>query len=351
MSAPTARWSSGPRSRLRYVLARVGQGLVVLGLSYLVVFLLLFLLPGDPIRARLSDPEANFTQEQVDQLLTYYGMDKPVWEQLWRTLARLAHGDLGYSLTTVEPVTDRIAEALPATLELAAVTTLFALLLAAALTALATTAPWQPVRRFATAVPAALLSVPTFVIGLLVLQIFSYQLGLFSTLRADGWAGAVPPAAVLALPVAAPLTRVLIEHARRTQGEPYVTFARSKGLGQGRLLLAHVARPSALPGVTMLGLAVAELVTGSVIVEAVFNRHGIGSVIEAAVSNQDSPTLLGIILLAATLVVLVNLVVDLLYPVLDPRLRAEPGRSAEVSDAAPRRAPATGTRTVEEAVA
>ncbi|WP_051027653.1 ABC transporter permease [Nocardia higoensis] len=324
----------------RYFLARAGQGLVVLGLSYLVVFLLLFFLPGDPIRARLSDPEANFSPEQVDQLLAYYGMDEPVWVQLRQTLGRLLHGDLGYSLTTVEPVRDRIAEALPATAELATVTTLFAVVLAAGLTALATTAPWEPLRRFATAGPAALLSVPTFVIGLVVLQIFSYQLGLFSTLKADGWTGAIPPAAVLALPVAAPLARVLIENAHRTQGEPFVTFARSKGLGPARLLRAHVVRPSALPGVTMLGLAVAELITGSVIVEAVFNRHGIGSVIEAAVSSQDSPTLLGIILLASGVVVLVNLAVDLLYPVLDPRLRAATGEAGGAEASQPLQVPA-----------
>ncbi|MFC8528856.1 ABC transporter permease [Nocardia sp. NPDC057227] len=314
----------------RYVLARAGQGLLVLTLSYLVVFLLLFFLPGDPIRARLSDPEANFSPEQVDQLLAYYGMDQPLPVQLWQAVTRLLHGDLGYSLTTVEPVTGRIASAVPATVELATVTALFAVLIAVGLAVAATTAPFEPVRRFATTVPAALLSVPTFVIGLVVLQIFSYQLGLFSTLKADGWAGAVPPAAVLALPVAAPLARVLIENAHHVQGEPYVTFARSKGLSTARLLAAHVARPSALPGVTMLGLAVAELITGSVIVEAIFNRHGIGSVIEAAVSGQDSPTLLGIILLASGAVVLVNLAVDLLYPVLDPRLRPEPAIRQEV---------------------
>lgn len=315
----------------RYVAARVGQGLLVLALSYLVVFLLLFFLPGDPIRARLSDPEANFSPEQVQQLLAYYGMDQPLWAQLWRSVTRLLHGDLGYSLTTVEPVRARIAGAVPATVELATVTAVFAAVLAVGLAVAASTAPWAPVRRVVTAVPAALLSVPTFVIGLVALQIFSYQLGLFSTLRSDGWTGAVAPAAVLALPVAAPLARVLIENARRVQTEPFVTFARSKGLTTARLLAAHVARPSALPGVTMLGLAVAELVTGSVIVESVFNRHGIGSVIESAVSGQDSPTLLGIILLAAGAVVLVNLLVDLLYPLLDPRLRPEPAVRPEVT--------------------
>lgn len=316
----------------RYCLARAGQGLIVLGLSYLLVFLLLFFLPGDPIRARLSDPEANYSPQEIDQLLTYYGMDEPLWVQLWRAVSRLFQGDLGYSLTTVEPVGERIVAALPSTIQLSVVTFVFAVVLALGLTVIATAAPWPSVRRLATAVPAALLSVPSFVIGLVVLQVFSYQLGLFSTLSSDGWAGAVPAAAVLALPVSAPFARVLIENAKEVQSEPYVTFARSKGLATGRLLLAHVAKPSALPGVTMLGLAVAELITGSVIVEAIFNRHGVGSVIESAVSSQDSPVLLGIIILAAASIVLVNLVVDLLYPLLDPRLRADARQRHETKE-------------------
>lgn len=306
----------------RYCAARVGQGLVVLVLSYLVVFLLLFFLPGDPVSARLSDPESNFSPEQVDQLLAYYGLDQPLWVQLWQSVGRLLRGDLGYSLATVEPVGERIAQALPATLQLAALTVVFATALAIVLAVVATAAPSTRIRGLAAAVPAAMLSVPTFVIGLLVLQVFSYSLGLFSTLQADGWTGAVPAAAVLALPVAAPFARVVIENAREIQGEPYVAFARSKGVGDLRLLAAHVAGPSALPGITMLGLAVAELITGSVIVESIFNRHGIGSVIEFAVSSQDSPVLLGVILLAAAAVVVVNLAVDLLYPLLDPRLRS-----------------------------
>ncbi|MBH0779562.1 ABC transporter permease [Nocardia bovistercoris] len=310
-----------PSSYGRYCLGRAGQGLVVLALSYLVVFLLLFFLPGDPIRARLNDPESNYSPEQIDQLLAYYGLDEPLWVQLWHSVHRLARGELGYSLSTVEPVGRRIAQALPSTLELATVTVVFAAALALLVAAVAVAAPWEPLRRAATTIPAALLSVPTFVIGLLVLQVFSYNLGLFSTLRADGWTGAIPAAAVLALPVSAPVTRVIIENAREVKAEPYVTFARSKGLPEIRLLLAHIARPSALPGVTMAGLAVAELVTGSVIVEAIFNRHGIGSVIEAAVSSQDSPVLLGVVLFAAGAIVAVNLLVDLLYPLLDPRLR------------------------------
>lgn len=314
---------SGPIvSYRRYCLARAGQGVLVLALSYLLVFLLLFFLPGDPIRARLNDPEANYSPEEIDQLLTYYGMDQPLWVQLWHAVSRLFRGDLGYSLATVEPVGDRILHALPSTVQLSVITFVFAVLLAVGLTALATAAPRASVRRFAAAIPAAMLSVPSFVIGLVVLQVFSYQLGLFSTLQADGWIGVVPAACVLAIPVSAPFARVFIENAQQVQDEPYVTFARSKGLATSRLLLAHVAKPSALPGVTMLGLAVAELITGSVIVEAIFNRHGIGSVIESAVSSQDSPVLLGVIILAAGAIVVVNLIVDLLYPLLDPRLRA-----------------------------
>ncbi|WP_072803618.1 ABC transporter permease [Rhodococcoides yunnanense] len=312
----------------KYSLVRVGHGLIVLALSYLTVFLLLFVLPGDPISARLNDPDSSYSPEQIDQLLAYYGMDQPLTVQLWRAVSRLFQGDLGYSLTTVEPVGERILQALPSTIQLSVITLVFSVLIALVLTVIATVAPALPVRRFAASVPAGLLSVPTFVFGLLVLQVFSYNLGLFSTLKTDGWVGALPAAAVLALPISAPFARVLIENAREVQTEPFVTFAKSKGMSTPRLLFAHIARPSSLPGVTMLGLAAAELITGSVIVEAIFNRHGIGSVIESAVSSQDSPVLLGVILLAAGVVVVVNLGVDLLYPLLDPRLKGAPTEAA-----------------------
>lgn len=310
------------RQRLRGVIVRASQGLAVLALSYLFVFLLLFFLPGDPIRNRLNDPELNFTQEQVDQLLAYYGLDQPLLVQLWNSLSRLARGDLGYSLVTVTPVNERIVDALPSTLQLLVVTLVIALGIAFVLSALAIAGPGAGVQRFAAAVPAAVLSVPVFVIGLLVLLIFSYGLGWFNTLQADSWASTVPAAAVLALPVSAPFARVFIENAREVQHEPYVTFARSKGLTTFEVLTAHVAKPASLPAVTMFGLALGELVAGSVIVESLFNRQGIGSVISSAVSGQDAPVLLGVILLTAATIVTVNFLVDLLYPVLDPRLRS-----------------------------
>ncbi|WP_066911809.1 ABC transporter permease [Millisia brevis] len=306
-----------------FVLRRIGQGLIVLALSYVIVFTLLFFLPGDPIRARLNDPEVTYSPEQVEQLLAYYGLDEPIWVQFWHSVSRLLQGDLGYSLISVEPVSDRLVAALPSTIQLTVLTAVFAIVISFVVSTAAVAAPSEKIRRLAAAVPAAMLSVPTFVIGLAVLQVFSYSLGWFSTLQANGWVGAIPAAAVLALPVSAPFTRVIIENAREVEAEPFVTFGRSKGLTNGRVLLAHVARPAALPGVTMLGIAVAELITGSVIVEAIFNRHGIGSVISSAVSGQDSPVLLGVIVLAAGAVVLVNLIVDLLYPLLDPRLRTQ----------------------------
>lgn len=305
----------------RHVAARIGQGLLVIALAYVAVFLLLFLLPGDPVQARLNDPEVTYTQDQIDQLLAYYGLDLSLPSQFWQAVSRLLHGDLGVSLVTLQPVTERIGDALPATLQLISLTLGFALVFALVLAVIATISPWPAVRRTVTSVPAALLSVPTFVIGLAVLQVFSYQLRWFSILNSGGWAGAIPGALVLALPVSAPLARVLIENAGDIQREPFVTFARSKGMGTAALLWAHVARPAALPGVTMVGLMAAELITGTVIVERIFNRDGLGSVIESAVTGQDSPVLLGVILLAATTVVLVNLAVDLTYPLLDPRIR------------------------------
>lgn len=304
-----------------YAVRRVGQGIAVLVLSYLMLFFVLFWIPGNPVQAMLADPDATYTPQQVNELLAYYGLNRPVLDQLLTSFWHLLQGNLGVSLAKVEPVGTMIAQALPSTLQLAAATAVVTVLIAGVVSTVATTAPWRWLRRIALAIPALSLSVPSFVLALTVLQVFSYQLGWFNTLTATGLSATLPAAIVLAIPVAAPFTRVLSESAIEVQREPFVTFARSKGLSQAKILLAHVLRLSAMPGVTMLGLAVSELIAGSVIVESVFSRNGLGSVIDAAVTSKDSPVILGTVLLVVAMIVVINLAIDLLYPLLDPRLR------------------------------
>jgi peptide/nickel transport system permease protein len=304
-----------------FCLRRVGQGIVVLVVSYLALFFVLFWIPGNPIQAMLADPDATYTPQQVNELLAYYGLNRPVLDQFGVSVWHLLHGNLGISLAKVEPVNTMIAQALPSTLQLAAYTAVIVVIIAVVVSTVAATTRWRPVRLVALTIPALSLSVPSFVLALTVLQVFSYELGWFNTLTATGLSATLPAAIVLAIPVSAPFTRVLSESAIDVEREPFVTFARSKGLSQTRILLAHVLRPSAMPGVTMLGLAVSELIAGSVIVESVFSRNGLGSVIDAAVTSKDSPVILAVVLLAVAVIIVINLGIDLLYPLLDPRLR------------------------------
>ena len=305
----------------RYLLGRLGQAVLVLFLTYTGTFFLLVVLPSDPLATILYDPDNPLAPDQAAMLYRYYDLDGSVWVQYLHRLGRLLHGDLGFSITTGQPVTNRVLDALAPTLALTGFALVFALVIALALVMTSHLTRRRWIGNLLDHVPNLFVATPTFWLGLLVIQLFSFRLGLFSVVSDDGVRSLTFAALSLAVPISAPIARVFDSGIRSAQAEPYTSVLYTKGLSRRRIFFSHSVRAALLPTMTIAGLVLGDLIAGSVAIETVFAREGVGQVTEKAVSVQDLPVVQGVVLLTATVFVLVNLVVDLLYVVVDPRLR------------------------------
>lgn len=309
------------RSYAQYVTSRIGQAVVTVFLVYIVVFVIVTLLPGDPVSGRLRNPEYGYTEDEIQEMLVYFKLNRPVWEQLWFALERLAHGDLGLSYASNLPVTTLLWSGVPATLQLAGTAFVFAVVLAFAVAIGAFYLPARFGGGLLRAFPSLFLSVPNFFIGLVVINVFSFQLGLFVLSDFRSADALIYPAATLAIPASAPIAQVLISALDSARAEPYATVAIAKGLGRFEVLSRHLLPNAALPTSTITAIIIGDLLGGSIITEAIFGRTGVGTVVQKAVGEQDVPVLQATVVLAAALFLAINLAVDLIYPLLDPRLR------------------------------
>lgn len=306
--------------------------MLVVGLAYSAVFFILNVLPGDPIEQQIANPENPITDDEADALRAYYRLDQPAYVQFGISLTRLFSGDLGYSLNSGQPVARLLGEAIPSTLALASVAFVLAALIGFVAAVVAVFAPWAAVREAARTLPAIFLSVPAFVSGLLVLQLVAFQLGWMSAVRDEGLRSVVFAAIPLAIPVAAPIAQILAQGLADAYGRPYVEVLRAKGLSSSRIVFGHVVRNGSIPTVTIIAITVGELLAGSVITETVFNRTGIGYLTETAVRNQDTPIIQAVVISVSITFVVVNLLVDLAYPLIDPRIRKDRRRPVRAAD-------------------
>ncbi|ATE55571.1 ABC transporter permease [Actinosynnema pretiosum] len=306
----------------RYAAGRVAQAAVVVLLAYAFTFVVISVLPGDPVTSTLRDPQNGFTEEEIAAIVAYYGLDRPVHEQLWESLTRFLVGDFGVSLRSGLPVADLVGEVLWSTVVLALSALAVALVLAFAVAAGVRYLPPNRGQGVLRAFPSLFLSVPNFVIGLLLINVFAFQLGLFRVIDSEGPLATLFAAIALGIPVSAQVAEVLIANLDHEAGQEYASVARSRGLGRTGLLFRHLLKPSALPVVTVVALTVGELLGGAVITEKIFGRTGVGSLVERSVTTQDLPVLQAVVALAAVVFVVVNLAADLVYPLLDPRVRS-----------------------------
>ncbi|MFI0444085.1 ABC transporter permease [Actinomadura sp. 6N118] len=306
----------------RYVLRRLAQAAGVLWAAYTVSFLVLDYLPGDPVSAMVSGglDQAALDPAQVEQMKAEYGFDKPVLLQYLDYLGRALRGDFGDSVATGRPVRSMIGEALPQTLQLTGAALVLAVVCGGALAVVATCTSWRWLRQFLLSLPPLGVSVPTFWVGLMLVQVFSFQAQVFPAFGNDGLRGLVLPALTLAIFTGAMVAQVLAKSLLVTLDEPYVQTARAKGAGRVRIHLRHALRNAALPALTVAGVMVGQLVAGAVVVETVFSRNGLGRITASAVASQDIPVVQGVVVFGAAVYVLVNLIVDLIYPALDPRI-------------------------------
>ena len=316
-----------PDGYAAYALRRTGQAVVVVLLAYVFTFVVISVLPGDPVSTTLRNPQNGFTEEQIARIIAYYGLDRPVPVQLWESLTRFVAGDLGVSLRSNLPVSKLVLQVLPSTLVLASTALGVAVVIAFTIAFAVHHLPPRlgaPLRAF----PSLFLSVPNFLIGLLLIQVFSFRLGLFRVIDSETGLATFFAAVTLGVPVSARLAEVLLAGLDHEARQEYAAVARSRGLGRLRMLVAHLLKPSSLPVVTVLAIAVGELLGGSLITETVFGRTGVGSLVQRSVTTQDLPVLQAVVTLAAVVFVVVNLLADLVYPLLDPRVRTVGGRRA-----------------------
>ncbi|MFE0020487.1 ABC transporter permease [Amycolatopsis sp. NPDC059021] len=307
-----------------YLLRRVGQAVFVLWAAFTLSFVILYLLPGDAVSAKLGGGEGGITAspEQLAQARAEYGLDDPLPVQYGKRLLSALHGDFGRSITTGDDAAHMVVSALPPTLAVTGIAVLLAILGGGGI-AIAGTYTRRPcLRQLLLSLPPLGISLPTFWVGLLLIQFFSFRLRLFPALGTQGFASLILPAITLALPTGAIIGQVLARSLTAQLAEPYVETASAKGASRLRVHFGHILRNAAVPALTVAGVVAGNLLAGSVITETVFSRDGVGRVTAAAVTNQDIPVVQAVIVLAALVFVVLNLVVDLLYPLLDPRIAA-----------------------------
>ncbi|MEM1382687.1 MAG: ABC transporter permease [Pseudomonadota bacterium] len=321
------------QARLRYVFRRLAQAIPILLAIIIINFLLLKLAPGDAVDV-LAGEAGSATPEYMAELRTKFGLDQPLPVQLAQYIGRVAVGDLGYSFRHEMPVAELILNRLGPTLILMVTTITLAVGVGILLGLLAATGlnSWRDTMISVLALVSY--ATPLFWVGLMLIVVFSINLGWFPTSGMEtiaafktGWDRVwdiahhlVLPAVTLSLFYLALYTRLMRASMLEQAGMDYVTTARAKGVSETRITYAHVLRNALLPVVTMAGVQVSSLIGGSVIVETVFGWPGLGQLAFESLFARDLNLLLGIFLLSAALVLLVNLFVDLLYTMLDPRI-------------------------------
>jgi peptide/nickel transport system permease protein len=314
----------------RYLIRRLLAAIPVMIMVATAVFLLLFLTPGDPASVILG-PDA--TTQQIDELRARLGLDRPWYVQLVGWYGRLLQGDLGQSLFLNRPVTQAILERAEPTLLLTALALLVALSVGLPLGILSALRRGQWIDTGSMFVAIGGVSMPTFWLGLNLIFLFGVVLGWlpvagYQPLSAGIWENLrylIMPAITLGLAQAALLARVTRSMMLETLNEDYVRTARAKGLAEPRIVSAHALRNAMIPLLTVIGLTFAVLMGGAVITEQVFNIPGVGRLLIQAITRRDYPVVQGVVLVIAGLYVFINLLVDILYGYLDPRVRQ--GRS------------------------
>ncbi|WP_035952505.1 ABC transporter permease [Parafrankia sp. EUN1f] len=318
----------------RYSLGRLLQGVFVIWAAYTLSFVVLYALPGDPV-AIMIGPNNAYTPEDFAALRHDLGLDRSLPVQYLTSLGDLVRGDLGRSVQSGQPVTSLIADALPPTALMAGLGLALGVLLGVGLALATSLTRLSWLRQVLLSLPPLGVAVPGFLIGLVLLQWFSFSWHLFPAIGNEGWRSLVLPALTISLQPAAVIAQILTRSLDHELRQNYIGTARAKGASPLRVNVRHALRNAALPALTIAGLLVGGLLAGAVVAEVIFSRSGLGQIAQNAVSLRDLPVVQGVVLLGSVVFVLINLLVDLLYPILDPRIartrQAPRGTSAPVT--------------------
>jgi peptide/nickel transport system permease protein len=309
-----------------YIARRLAATLLVMALVGVFIFLLLHIAPGDPAAVIAGD---NATPQQIADIRHQLGLDLPLPVQFGRWVWQLLHGNFGISIFSEAPVLTLIEQRLPATISLTLLTMGFAAVLAVGAGVVAAWRAGGLLDRGLMAFSALGFSVPVFVVGYLLIYIFAMQLEWlpvqgYAPLSAGVWpwlSHLLLPALALGMAYVALIARITRASMLEVLAEDYMRTARAKGASASSMLLHHALRNAGVPIVTVIGIGVALLISGVVITETVFNIPGLGRLTVDAITNRDYPIIQGVIVVFSGAYVLVNLAVDLVYTVIDPRIR------------------------------
>lgn len=301
---------------IRMIVARLAAALLVVVCVASLGFLALKSAPGGPF-----DAERRVSPEVTRNIERAYHLDWPLWRQYGDYMSRLLRGDLGHSMKRTSTVNEIIAESFPRSLQLAVLALAFAVVAGVGLGVLAASRQNRFADHAAMAVALAGVSVPSFVLGPLLITVFALRLGWLPAARWEGFASMILPAATLGLIYMGTIARLTRAGMLETIRQDYVRTARAKGLSERAVIWKHAFRLGILPVVTYLGPATATLITGSIVVETIFQVPGLGFYFIASVTDRDYPVLAGIMVFYCIFLVALNLLVDLAYGWIDPRIR------------------------------
>ncbi len=319
MTAPPSRPARPLPKALRRIGLRLLAGVGVLWGAASLSFIALHVTAGDAALATVAGQGANPTQEVLERVRHDYGLDLPIWRQYLNYLGRLLHGDLGQSYQQRIGVGKAIGEQLGPTIQLALSAAVLAVVLAITVALLtARRRPW--IRALSSGTELVLTSTPTFVLGMLLLIVFAFQAKLLPVSGNQTASALILPTLTLALPIAAVLAQVLRAELEDVLEQPFILTARSRGMRDAAVRLRHALRHALVQIVTMSGFVIGGLLGGAVITETLFVRQGVGQLMLAAVTTKDIPMVLGLVLFAAMVYVVVNLLVDIGYTLIDRRL-------------------------------
>jgi peptide/nickel transport system permease protein len=311
-------------STARTIVRRAAAAIGVLLAAATVIFLLEQLMPGDPGVAILGGAGAHPTNAQIAAVDHQYGFDRPVIAQYLTFMGDLLQGDLGESYSLKQRVTTVIGQQVGPTLALTLTALVVSWVVAVASTLL-TAGRGRARSALGSGIEALLAGLPQYWLGIVLLVVFAINLQWLPVAGGTSLEGLILPALTLALPLAGFLGQVTRDEFSGTLEQPFAVSARARGMGESAVRWRHALRHAVLPGITLSGWALGALLSGSVIVEVIYARPGIGQLLVNAVNQQDLPVVVGITLLVALVYVVANLLVDLLYVLVDPRLRTAAG--------------------------
>jgi ABC-type dipeptide/oligopeptide/nickel transport system permease component len=289
---------------------------MLLGVIF-AIFVVMQMIPGDPARLA-AGPDA--TDADIEQIRVNYGLDKPLVVQYGLYVLRLLDGDMGRSFQTMQPITEGIARTIGPTIELTVAGMLFAVLLGVPLGIICAMRPGRALDRTVTALSVLGISMPNFFLGLLLMLLFASVLGVLPATGRGTVAHLVLPAVTLGLPYVATFARLTRSSMLDTLSEDYIRTARAKGLSWPQVTYNHALRNASIPLVTVFGIDFGRLLGGAVIVETVFAWPGMGRYMIHAIGARDIYVVQGTIIVFAVAVVVINLIVDIIYGILDPRI-------------------------------